>query len=246
MEVRIETILDYLDITGTDYKYIGIKSICVNKYASIDNLESNCISYIEDKENINNCSFSDVKDALILVPNSMNIVNVSNRINFISCKEPKLNFFSIINEFFKNEDYFGGINKNSTVSSSNIDRNISVGAYCYIGKDVILEDGVVLKNNISIEGKVFIGKNTIINSGTVIGKNSFKNLCNKDGKLIKVQGYGGVCIGENVEIGSNVVIERGSVEDTKIFNNVKIGNGCIISSDSIIEENTIISDMSNV
>lgn len=246
MEVRIETVLDYLDIIGADYKYIGSKSICINKYASINNLKSNCISYIEDKEKIRNCNFSDVKDSLILVPDSMNIVNVTNRINFIACKEPKINFFSIINEFFKSEDCINGVNKNSVINSDNIDKNISIGAYCYIGKDVILEDGVVLKNNISIEGKVFIGKNTIVNSGTVIGKNSFKSFYDNDGKLTKIQGYGGVYIGDNCEIGSNVVIERGSVEDTKIFNDVKIGNGCIISSDSVINEEEIIDDGSKV
>lgn len=246
MEVRIETILDYLDITGVDYKYIGSKNVAINRFSSINNLKSNSVSWLENKEKIRNCDFSNIKDALIIIPDSMQVVNVSNRINFIACKEPKLNFFSIVSEFFKSESYSLRISKNSTVNSSNIDKNINVGAYCYIGKDVVLEEGVTLKNNISIEGRVFIGKNSIINSGTIIGKDSYNYLTDKDGKRIRVPKYGGVYIGADVEIGANVVIERGTVDDTKILDKVRIGNGCIINSDAVIEENSMIPDSSNI
>jgi len=242
LEVRVETILDYLDITGVEYKYVGNKSITINKFSSVLNIKSNCISWVEQKEGISGCDFSNIKNALIVVPDSMQIVNVSNRINFIICKEPKLNFFSIVNEFFKDEDYSLGVNKNSTINSSNIGTDIIVGAYCYIGKDATIEDGVVIKNNVSIEGKVYIGKNTIINSGAVIGKNSIKCLVDKDGKKIEVPKYGGVYIGSGVEIGSNTVIERGTVDDTKICDNTKIGSGCIITSDTQISEESIIED----
>lgn len=246
MEIRVETILDYLDITNVDYKYIGSKNVSINKFSSISNLKSNCMSWLENKDSLNNSDLSSIKDALIVVPDSMQIVNVSNRINFILCKEPKVNFFSIVHEFFKSEENFSGVNKNSTVNSSSINKNINVGAYCYIGKDVILEDGVVLKNNISIEGRVFIGKNTVINSGVVIGEESFSYLIDKDGKKIKVPRYGGVYIGSGVEIGANTVIQRGTVDDTKIYNNVKIGNGCVINSETVIEEDSIIDDCTHV
>ncbi len=242
MEVRLETILDYLDITSVEYEYIGSKNITINCFSSISNISSNCMSWLEQKENISECDFSDIKNTLIIVPDSMQIVNVSNRLNFIVCKEPKLTFFSIVNEFFKSEDYSLGVNKNSIINTSSINENINVGAYCYIGKEVVFEEGVILKNNISIEGKVFIGQGTVINSGTVIGRNSYDFLTDKEGKKIQIPRYGGVYIGRNVEIGANTVIERGTVDDTKIMNSAKIGNGCVITSDTLINEEALIED----
>jgi len=52
--------------------------------------------------------------------------------------------------------------------------------------------------------------------------------------------YGGVVIGQNVEIGANTCIDRGTLDDTIIGNNVKIDNLCHIGHNCIIKDNSSI------
>lgn len=105
---------------------------------------------------------------------------------------------------------------------------------------MFIGDNVVIKNNVSIEGKVIIGNNTIIHSGVVIGTDGFGYYQNEEGKNIKVPHYGGVVIGEYVEIGANTCIDRGTLDDTVIGNYVKIDNLCHIGHNCVIEDNSSI------
>lgn len=88
--------------------------------------------------------------------------------------------------------------------------------------------------------KVKIGCNTIIHSGVVIGTDGFGYFDNEDGLHEKVEHFGGVSIGDNVEIGANTCIDRGTLDDTYIGNNVKIDNLCHIAHNVTIEENSMV------
>ena len=214
MELRVETILDYLDIKGVEYKYLGNKSLVINNFSSIDSIYHNTISYVADKEDLSDKLFKDASDFLLVISDSINVINLSNRINFISCKNPKECFFSILEEFFKNQERNLGIDKTSIVNSKDI------------------------SNNVSIEGKVYIGKNTIISSGSIIGSESTKSTSKE--LLVEEAQYGGVYIGDNVEIGSNTVINRGTIDDTIIEEGCKIGSLCYIGKDSILSKNSFL------
>ncbi|MBE6050927.1 MAG: hypothetical protein E7214_09835 [Clostridium sp.] len=238
MELRVETILDYLDIKGVDYKYLGNKNLVINKFSAIDSISHNTISYVTAKEDLSDKLIKDASDFLLVISDSINVINISNRVNFISCKDPKKCFFSILEEFFKSQERNLGIGKNSVIKSKEISNNVSIGCNCYIGDKVIIKEGVIIKNNVSLEGKVYIGKNTIISSGCIVGVESIDSC---DGKaLSKESQYGGVYIGNNVEIGANTVINRGTIEDTLISDGSKIGSLCYIGKDVVIDENTSI------
>lgn len=126
---------------------------------------------------------------------------------------------------------------NSVVETNSIGKNVYIGHNCYIGKDVVIGDNVVIKNNVSIEGKVIIGNNAIIHSGVVIGSDGYGYYQDKEGRNIKVPHFGGVIIGENVEIGANTCIDRGTLDNTVIGNNVKIDNLCHIAHNVVIKDN---------
>ena len=70
---------------------------------------------------------------------------------------------------------------------------------------------------------VHIGARAIIHPGVVVGADGF-GIANDDGVWVKIPQFGGVRIGDDVEIGANTTIDRGALEDTVIENGVKLDN----------------------
>lgn len=237
MNIEIKDILRYLDENNLEHKFNGNCNLNINDYSSISNFKNKSITWIKNPETFNKYSFANTSD-LLIVSNEIKEMESGNKsINFIFCKNPKEVFFSILNEFFKQEEYIDFISPNSIIETKSLGKNIFIGHNCYIGTDVVIEDNVVIKNNVSIDGKVKIGQNTIIHSGVVIGTDGYGYFQNNEGKNVKVPHFGGVVIGEDVEIGANTCIDRGTLDDTVIGNNVKIDNLCHIAHNVIIKNN---------
>lgn len=88
-----------------------------------------------------------------------------------------------------------------------------------IGNHVTIEEFVSIKENVEI------GDNSIIRAGSVIGGKGFEFKTQDDGELYPVEHYGGVRIGENVEIMSLVQIDKAVFpwDDTVILDGTKVG-----------------------
>lgn len=241
MIIELKQILDYLDESDIKYKFIGKENIRINGYSSFSNLKSNSISWVKDQLNYKDEILSELKNVLLVVKSDIEIKEINKEdATFILCENPKEAFFSILNEFFPQEKYGNYVSPSSIVEGNLLGQNIYIGHNCYIGKEVTISNNVVIKNNVSIEGKVEIGENTIIHSGVVIGSDGFGYYQNNESKNIKVPHYGGVIIGEDVEIGTNTCIDRGTLDDTVIGDNVKIDNLCHIGHNCIIGDNSSI------
>jgi UDP-3-O-[3-hydroxymyristoyl] glucosamine N-acyltransferase len=133
----------------------------------------------------------------------------------------------------------------------------SIGANCYIGKNVSIDEGVIIKSNCSIQQNVKIGKNTlihsnvviykdceigdncIIHSGVVIGADGFGYIENSDGSYSKIPKIGNVVIGNNVEIGANTTIDRSLIGSTYISDGVKLDNLIQIGHNVEVGENSV-------
>ena len=238
MEININSILNYLKESDLKYDYYGKDDFFINKYASLNNIKDNSITWIKNKSYFKEELFNGVKNVLLVVDSDINMDEIENKdIGFIICQNPKEVFFSILDEFFKQDKFEDFISPNSVIKTKNIGQNVYIGHNCYIDKNVKIGDNVVIKNNVSIEGKVEIGNNTIIHSGVVIGTDGFGYFKNNEGKNIKVPHYGGVIIGNDVEIGANTCIDRGTLDDTLIGDNVKIDNLCHIAHNVVIKDN---------
>ncbi len=87
----------------------------------------------------------------------------------------------------------------------------SIGPYGHIAARVVVCQGVR------------IGARVIIHPGAVVGADGF-GIANDDGVWVKIPQFGGVRIGDDVEIGANTTIDRGALEDTVIENGVKLDN----------------------
>ncbi len=142
--------------------------------------------------------------------------------------------------------------------------NIFIGAFAYLGENVIIGDGakiypnVYIGNNVIIgEGAVLhpgvkvyqdciIGKKVIIHAGAVIGSDGFGFAPQADGTYKKVPQMGNVVIEEYVEIGSNTTIDRATIGSTIIKAGAKIDNLVQIAHNVEVGNNTVIAALSGI
>lgn len=240
MKIKASKVLDYLDDNNFKYKFVGNLEMNITTFSSLGSLKSNCISWAKNQSNYNDGITKEYEDVLLIVNSGISYKEENKKMGYIECENPRDIFFSILNEFFYKKSFKSYISPKSAVDCKEIGEDVYIGHNCYISEDVVIGDNVVIMNNISIEGKTKIGENTIIHSGTIIGSDGFGYYKNNKGINTKIQHYGGVVIGNNVEIGANVCIDRGTLDDTVIGNNVKIDNLCHIAHNCIIKDNSII------
>ena len=137
--------------------------------------------------------------------------------------------------------------------SAILSKNIKIGPFCYVGKDVRVGEGSILYPSVSIFDNSIIGDNCVFWSGTVIRENSIiGNSCtfhnnvsigadgfgyrpSPDGKgLVKIHHIGNVVIGHNVEIGANTCVDKATFDSTIIGDGCKIDNLVQIAHNSVM------------
>ncbi len=138
-------------------------------------------------------------------------------------------------------------------TSAILSKNVKIGPFCYIGKDVSIGEGSILYPNVSIFDNSLIGNNCVFWSGTVIRENSIiGNSCifhnnvsigadgfgyrpSPEGKgLVKIHHIGNVVIGNNVEIGANTCVDKATFDSTVIGDGCKIDNLVQIAHNSVM------------
>lgn len=142
--------------------------------------------------------------------------------------------------------------------------NVFIGAFAYLGENVVIGDSVKIHpgsyigNNVVIgENTVIhpgvkiyhgcvIGKNVVIHAGTVIGADGFGFAPQKDGTLKKVPQIGNVIIEDHVEIGANSTIDRATIGSTIIKSGAKLDNLLQIAHNVEVGNNTVIAAQSGV
>ncbi|RZS80743.1 UDP-3-O-(3-hydroxymyristoyl)glucosamine N-acyltransferase [Pigmentiphaga kullae] len=110
-----------------------------------------------------------------------------------------------------------------------------VGEGCRIGADTVLHPRVTLYRGVSM------GARCVILSGAVIGDDGFgfaPDPSRAKGAWTKIPQFGGVRIGDDVEVGANTTIDRGALDDTVIGNGVKIDNQIMIGHNCRIGDHT--------
>ena len=148
--------------------------------------------------------------------------------------------------------------------TATIGNNVYIGAFCYIGKNAIIADGVKLypntyigenttieKDTILFSGvKVYhncnIGKQCILHAGVVVGSDGFGFAPNNANEYKKVPQVGNVVIQDFVEIGSNTTIDRATLGSTIIGKGVKLDNLVQIAHNVEVGENTVIAAQTGI
>lgn len=230
-------ICSYLGKNKYEYTFIG-KEVDIESFCSLGKTKKNAITWIKGG-NPTELNRIENAETLLFIVDKQDAHIYGEEHHLILCNNPKEIYFSILREFFVIREE-AVIQKDSFIETKRIGKNVSIGHRCYISKDVIIGNNVVIKNNVSIECPTVIGDNTIISSGVVIGTTGFGYYKKSDGMYEGVPHFGGVKIGDNVEIGANTCIDRGTLDDTIIGDNVKIDNLCHIGHNVVIEKNALV------
>ena len=98
-----------------------------------------------------------------------------------------------------------------------------VDAGAFVGRDASIGPHGRIAPGVVICRGVRIGARVVIHPGVVVGADGF-GIANDDGRWVKIPQFGGVRIGDDVEIGANTTIDRGALEDTVIEDGVKLDN----------------------
>ena len=227
----------YLDEIKIAYQYTGSNNLLIDNFCALSEPKPNCITWIKKVDSYDFSNKNSFK--MLFVTCRFDKKHVDDSYNIIESDDPKQTYFEILKYFFATPDE-PKIEASSIIKTNCIGKNVSIGYHCFIGKDVTIGDNVIIKNNVVIECPAKIGNNTIICSGVVIGTDGFGYFQKDDGISYKTPHFGGVKIGENVEVGANTCIDRGTLGDTIIGNNVKIDNLCHIAHNVNIEDNVMI------
>ena len=104
----------------------------------------------------------------------------------------------------------------------------TIGPGCVLEGNVSIGDGTRLSANVVLRNQVTVGRNVSILNGSVIGENAFSFGFSDDdharAQAIRFPCFGGVVIGDGVEIGNNCVISRGTFRDTVLDDFARIND----------------------
>jgi len=114
-----------------------------------------------------------------------------------------------------------------------------LGAHCVIGAGASIGDDTRFAARVSFGAGCSIGARGIVHGGAVIGADGF-GFAPHEGAWIKVEQFGAVRIGDDVEIGANTCIDRGALDDTVIGDGVKIDNQVQVGHNTRIGAHTAI------
>jgi len=142
---------------------------------------------------------------------------------------------------------------------ANISKNVSIGAYCVVGPNVVIDSDVKIHAQVNINGNTRIGKGTIIYPFASIGNDPQDLKYNGEetkliiGKNNKIREYVTINPGTSgggglTEIGDNCLFMVSShiAHDCIVGNNVIIANNVPLGGHAHIEDNVVIGGNSAV
>ena len=234
--MKIKTITQWLSENNYEYVFNGDEETEVTGFCSLKLYESDKITWIKKKENYE--KIEDKSSIRIAVVQAGLNLNIPNQIIADNSKEV---FFAILHNFWGVERQKGFIGSGTYISpDAEVDSSAYIGYNCSIIGKVKIGANTVIENNVSINNEVIIGDNCLIHSGVVIGADGFGFAFGEDGRPIKVEHFGGVVIGDCVEIGANTCIDRGTIDNTIIYDDVKIDNLVHIAHNSILNRGAVV------
>ncbi|MFK8060853.1 MAG: UDP-3-O-(3-hydroxymyristoyl)glucosamine N-acyltransferase [Polaribacter sp.] len=158
-----------------------------------------------------------------------------------------------------------GIEQPNFISdSSKIGENVYLGAFSYIGENVVIGndvkiypntyigdntvigDNCIIFSGVKIYSETQIGNNCKIHSGAIIGSDGFGFAPNEKGEFKAIPQIGNVIIEDNVDIGSSCTIDRATLGSTIIRKGVKLDNQIQVAHNVEIGENTVIASQTGI
>ena len=226
-------------------KYDSSRSFEVVRPASLNNPKDNSVMFVTCKFMNRWEALLSVKECIVIWPEGEDVPEeLLKRHVIIYSPEPRFGFAKFFhdNGITYNED----VKEFDVVGGAYICRGAVYGKGCrifpgaYIDSEVSIGDNCYIGSGVRIIGRVRIGNDCIIRENTVIGSDGLTTRRNEDGKVYTIPQFGGVVIGDNVQIGANSVVCKGAIDDTVIRDGSRIDNCCFISHNVTVGEDSLI------
>ena len=120
-----------------------------------------------------------------------------------------------------------------------IEEKVTIMAGCVLMPNARIKKGTVIFPNATVYPYTVIGENCRIHAQVVIGADGFGYNFIR-GEHRKIWHFGGVLIGNNVEIGASSSIDTGTFSPTSIGDGTKIDNFCQIAHNSKIGKHCVL------
>ena len=186
------------------------------------------------------------QNSLMLVPiDSIPLDFVNSNLSVIEVNDPRTTYMQILNKFLT-PARVTGIHAKAIVETEQIGDGVFIGPGAVIGPGVRIGKNCTIHANSVLLGRVTLGNDVVIGPNTVIGFTGFGYGRDEDGTPVPFPHFGGVTIGDRVEIGGNTSIDQGTLTDTVIEDDVKIDNlvhvahNCHIKSGAFVIASTVL------
>ncbi len=218
--------------TMLDGKLEGNPDVKVSNIAKIEEAGDGMLSFIANPKYE---EFIYSTQASILIVNESLITERPVKPTLIRVKDAYSSFALLLEKYKQLVGNKTGIQQPSHIPASvKTGANVFVGAFAYLGENVVLGNnvkiypGVYLGDNVIVNDdsviypgvKVYdncvLGKRVILHAGCVIGGDGFGFAPQPDGSYKKVPQIGNVVIHDDVEIGANTTIDRATMGSTVI------------------------------
>ena len=227
-------------------KVIGVEGeledACIDNLAEVERVTESTLDWINPSKQNKQAIAEGSKAHVLLVDET--ITPIVGKV-LIRVSNPKVALAEIGNHFFV-ERPKAGIHPTAIIDPrAKIGKNVSIGAYCVIGKAMI-GDNCVLDSNVRVYDDTVMGKGCVIKAGAVLGGAGFGYERDADGNKFRFPQIGQLIMGDYVEVGANTCIDRGALADTVIGDYTKINNLCHIAHNNKIGRNVTITGCVNV
>ena len=226
-------------------KYSNQYDFKVTRPASLDRPKENAVIFIMEKYITKWKNLLVVKNCLIFWPDSVRIPDELKKLHvMVGCKNPRLEYCRFFNDNkIKNlplNENFQFVNGAYISPNAQINKNVIIMPGACIGEEVEIGENVYIASGVKLMGKIIIGDSCIIRENAVLGADGLSTDRDVDGSAITMPQFGGVIIGNNVEIGANCVIGRGAIDNTVIEDGCKLDNLVFISHNVHLGKDTFI------
>ena len=240
----------------------GNPEVTINQFAKIEEAQRNSLSFLA---NLRYEQYLYSTNASIVVVNNDYVLTKPIKATLIRVKDAYSAFSILLEKYNAIQLNKTGIETPSFIHpTAKIGENVYIGAFAYIGAEVIIGDNCKIypqtyigdRTQVGNECTFFpgvkiyhdcvIGDRVDIHAGTVIGSDGFGFAPQADGSYTKVSQIGNVIIKNNVEIGANTTIDRATMGSTLINKGVKLDNLIQIAHNVEIGENTVIASQTGI
>jgi UDP-3-O-[3-hydroxymyristoyl] glucosamine N-acyltransferase len=244
-------------------KIEGDDTVSVSSFGKIETATKGQLAFLANPKYED---FLESTNASIIIINDSQEIKQPHPATFIRVADAYSAFATILAMYEKMvTEQLNGIEEPVHISASaKIGENVFIGAFSYIGNNVVIGDNVkifaqvyigdttvidqdsILYPGVKIYHECVIGKRVILHANTTIGSDGFGFAPQKDGTFKKVPQIGNVIIEDDVEIGANVTIDRATLGSTLIKSGAKLDNLIQIAHNVEIGNNTVIAAQAGI